>query len=62
MATMPMIMMETPPAMYFQPVAFFMAGSPTREDVPDQVAVLIFKFASVRDSENWDRLKAPLAG
>jgi hypothetical protein len=48
--------------MYFEQRRSLMAGSPTREDVPDQVAVLIFKFASVRDSENWDRLKAPLAG
>ena len=49
-------------AMYFEQRRSLMAGSPTREDVPDQVAVLIFKFASVRDSENWDRLEAPLAG
>jgi hypothetical protein len=27
-------------AMYFEPAAFVMARSPTREDVPDQVAVL----------------------
>jgi hypothetical protein len=31
---------KTPPAMYFERSAFFMARSPTREDVPDQVAVL----------------------